>query len=115
MPKWKFKPVETDHEESNGFVNKNVINKNRKSILNDNFKYLTKEVIYSFNLKTSKCATTSNIQINEEYMDCLIDTGAFTSFISEDYCLQRNFIQKPIINRKNWVTVNGNPIKWKAK
>jgi predicted aspartyl protease len=79
--------------------------------LNDKFKYLAKEVIYSFNLKSSKCATTSNIQINEEYLDCLIDTGAFTSFISEDYCLQRNFIRKPIINRKNWVTANGNPIK----
>jgi hypothetical protein len=39
-------------------------------MLNDKFIYLTKEVIYSFNLKTSKCAATSNIQINEEYLDC---------------------------------------------
>jgi len=35
------------------FVNKNEIKKIRKSILNDKFKYLTKEVIYSFYLKTS--------------------------------------------------------------
>jgi hypothetical protein len=67
------------------FVNKNEIKKIRKSILNDKFKYLTKEVIYSFYLKTSKCATTSNIQINEKYLDSLINTGALTKFISEDH------------------------------
>jgi hypothetical protein len=44
-------------------------------------------------------------------LDSLINTGALTKFISEDYCLQRKLIRKPIINRKNWVTANVNTIK----
>ena len=29
--------------------------------------------------------------VNGEYLDCLLDTGAFTSFINEDYFHTRNF------------------------
>ena len=49
--------------------------------------------------------------MNGEYLECLLDTGAFTSFISENYCNTRNFRRQPIANRKNWVTANGSPIE----
>ena len=74
-------------------------------------KEINKEIVYNFNCRNTKCSTSSNIQINEENLDCLIDTGAFTSFISEKYCKQRNFKREIITNRKNWVTANGGPIQ----
>ena len=43
-------------------------------------------------------------------MECLIDTGAHTSFISDEYCHLRNFQRESIKNRKNWVTANGSKI-----
>ena len=55
--------------------------------------------------------TSGNLQINEEYLECLIDTGAHTAFISDDYCQFRNFQRESIKNRRNWVTANGSKIQ----
>ena len=85
--------------------NKNKVNKVVKK-----FEKKQKEVIFNFNEKHTKCATSGNIQINDEYIECLIDSGAFTSFISENYCNLRQFKREKIQNRKNWVTANGTPI-----
>ena len=125
MPKERFKPVNTDLKESNGTVNKpkaikpvHINFKKRRNFIfkNSKTKNLTKEIIHSLNLKMSKCATTSSIQINEEYLDCLIDTGAFTSFISEAYFSKRNFSRNPNVNMKNWVTANDtNKSKWSSQ
>jgi predicted aspartyl protease len=70
-----------------------------------------KEVIYNFNNTKVRCATASSILIDGENTDCLIDTGAHTSFISDDYFKQRNFQKQKIENYKNWVTANGTPIE----
>ena len=61
----------------------------RKEI--NKFEKKQKEVIFNFNERQTKCATSGNIQIDEEYNECLIDSGAFTSFISESYCNSRDF------------------------
>lgn len=74
-------------------------------------KFKPKEVIYNFNNTNLKCATASNIQINDEYTNCLIDTGAYTSFISEDYFVKRKLTRTKITNKKRWVTANGLPIE----
>ena len=78
-------------------------------------KRLNKEIIFNFNAKNKKCATSSNIRINDEFVDCLLDTGAFTSFISESYCNERNFKRESIEKKKNWVTANGSPIEVKGQ
>jgi predicted aspartyl protease len=80
----------------------------RKEI--NKFEKKQKEVIFNFNERQTKCATSGNIQIDEEYNECLIDSGAFTSFISESYCNSRDFKKEKIENKKNWVTANGTPI-----
>ena len=63
-----------------------------------------KETVYNFNAQSKKCATTSNILLEWEHTSCFLDTGAFSSFISDYYCLERGFKRHIIINRKNWVS-----------
>ena len=51
------------------------------------------------------------LDLNNELKECLIDTGAKTSFISYDYFNSRNFKLAKIIKRRNWITANGSPLK----
>ena len=122
-----FKPLKSGHKERHGtegkakslIVNKHLIQnevntcfmKKEKTKLRNKQGPRLKEVVNNFNNKITKCATASQIQINEEFVDCLLDTGAYTSFISERYCIKRNFQMEIIQNRKNWVTANGIPIQ----
>jgi len=101
-----YKLNEVNQNEENLFTQPRF---NRKSEKRNKVK-LTKEVIYNFNNRFRKCATSGNIQVNREYVDCLLDTGAFTSFISEEYFRKRNLIKQSIDNPKNWVTANGSPV-----
>ncbi|CAF1106018.1 unnamed protein product, partial [Brachionus calyciflorus] len=43
--------------------------------------------------------------------ECLIDTGALTSFISDKYASQEKFNRDPIKNLKNWITANSSPLE----
>ena len=74
-----------------------------------------REVVYNFNTNNRKCATSSEILVNGEQIDCLLDSGAYTSFISEMYCNSRNFKHEAIVNQKKWVTANGSPIVVKGQ
>ena len=65
----------------------------------------------NFNNNRVKCATASSILINDEYADCLIDTEAYTSFISNEYFKERGFTKQKIENKINWITANGTPIE----
>ena len=90
-------------------VNKNVykkVNKPRKKK-----KQRRKEIINSFNSNSLKSATASMLKINGEETECLIDTGAYTSFISHEYWKKRKFSNTKLTTRKNWVTANGTPIE----
>ena len=79
---------------------KNVTKKKRKL-----------EVVNSFNIPSLKCATSSAIKINSEVVDCLIDTGAYTSFVSDEFAIKHKFKRNKITSRKRWVTANGTPIE----
>ena len=70
-----------------------------------------KEIINSFNSNSLKSATASMLKINDEETECLIDTGAYTSFISHEYWKKRKFSNTKLTTRKNWVTANGTPIE----
>jgi hypothetical protein len=67
-------------------------------------------VVYNFNSNQSRCATSSQILINGEEAECLIDTGAFASFISETYFNQRQLIKQAIEHNKRWISAIGSPI-----
>ena len=43
-------------------------------------------------------------------MDCLIDTGAHTSFISEAFFEKLKIPKSQIKSNKRWITANGQPI-----
>ena len=68
------------------------------------------ENVNNFGKINSKCSSTSDIEINGEFSNVLIDTGAKTSFISEAYCIKRNFKRSKLKNAKRWVTATGQPI-----
>jgi len=95
-------------------VNKNVNNKTKKKNKNKNKKNKNKkdkrEVVNAFNNNSLKSATSCILKINGNETECLIDSGANTSFISEKFWKQRNFSKEKLKTRKNWVTANGNPI-----
>ena len=92
--KYIYKLKEVNQNEENLFTQPRFSRKSEKR----NKVKLTKEVIYNFNNRYRKCATSGNIQVNGEYVDCLLDTGAFTSFISEEYFRKRNLIKQSIDN-----------------
>ena len=102
-------------------VNKNVNNKTKKKNKNKNKKNKNKRsknknkkdkrvVVNAFNNNSLKSATSCILKINGNETECLIDSGANTSFISEKFWKQRNFPREKLKTRKNWVTANGNPI-----
>ena len=68
------------------------------------------ENVNNFGKINSKCSSTSDIEINGEFSNVLIDTGAKISFISEAYCIKRNFKRSKLKNAKRWVTATGQPI-----
>lgn len=74
-------------------------------------KDLPKEILSDVNSPKLKLSTASDIIIEGESIECLIDTGAQTSFISEDYFLKRGFKKDKITKRKNWLTANGTPLR----
>ena len=82
----------------------------KKKTEEDKEKHNQEEILHSFGQANMKCATATCISINEVETKCLIDTGAYTSFISEKFCAQRAFKRNKIQNRKCWVTANGTPI-----
>ena len=82
----------------------------KKNTEEDKEKQNQEEILHSFGQANMKCATATCISINEVETKCLIDTGAYTSFISEKFCAQRAFKRNKIQNRKCWVTANGTPI-----
>ena len=51
------------------------------------------------------------LKINGEETECIIDTGAYTSFISREYWKKRKFSNNKLTTRKNWVAANGTPIE----
>lgn len=87
-----------------------IVNKNEKTI-----KYPTEQNQENrqsdVNSPKLKLSTASNIIIEGESIECLIDTGAQTSFISEDYFLKRGLKKDKITKRKNWLTANGTPLR----
>ena len=70
-----------------------------------------KEIVHNFNHHTMRCATATDIHVNEELVESLVDTGAYTSFMSENYFIKRKFNKEKIINKKQWITANGTPIE----
>lgn len=74
-------------------------------------KDLPKEILSDVNSPKLKLSTASDIIIEGESIECLIDTGAQTSFISEAYFLKRGLKKDKITKRKNWITANGTPLK----
>ncbi|RNA41993.1 hypothetical protein BpHYR1_051839 [Brachionus plicatilis] len=63
---------------------------------------------------TTNVSTGVEIEINGKVSECLIDTGAFTSFISLDYFNSYNiskFTEIKNLNRKKWITANGRPLE----
>ncbi|CAF0917614.1 unnamed protein product [Brachionus calyciflorus] len=70
--------------------------------VNKKLNCLEKEIINS----SSKFSTSCTFEINNKNKDCLIDTGALTSFISGKYASQENFKRDPIKNPKNWIPAN---------
>ena len=71
---------------------------------------LKKEIVNNLaNRKTY--ATSGEIIINEEPVDCLIDSGAQTSFLSETYSNFRKLNRCPIEKKKRWITANGTPLE----
>ena len=81
-------------------VNKNANNKNKKKNKDKKNKnknnrsknYKNKrEVVNAFNNNSLKSATSCILKINGNETECLIDSGANTSFISETFWKQRNF------------------------
>jgi hypothetical protein len=67
--------------------------------------------VSNFNTSHHRYATASQILLNSEQVDCLIDSGAFKSFISEQYYKSRTFQIGKVTSNKRWVTANGNPIQ----
>jgi predicted aspartyl protease len=55
-------------------------------------------------------ATTSNIVLVGKPAECLIDTGAHTSFISEEYFKTINAKRTRVLSKKRCVTANGNAL-----
>ena len=78
-----------------------------KSIAKNPSRNVYTEVVHNFNSNQSRCATSSQILINGEEAECLIDTVAFTSFISEPYFNQRQLIKQAIEHKKRWISANG--------
>ena len=75
--------------------------------------YLPKEYLSDLNSKQpyEKFATSSDIIINNQIKECLIDSGAQTSFIDDRYVVGRAFRRHEIFNMRNWVTANGSPLE----
>lgn len=68
------------------------------------------ETVSNFSQPTHRYATSSSILVNGEATTCLIDTGAFTSFISASYFKTRSLSLRPLTVKKQWITANGSPI-----
>jgi predicted aspartyl protease len=49
--------------------------------------------------------------IEGEAKECLIDSGAQTSFISERYAKSRQFKREKIATKKRWVTANNSKLE----
>ena len=85
-------------------VNKNVNNKTKKKNKNKNKKNKNKkdkrEVVNAFNNNSLKSATSCILKINGNETECLIDSGANKSFISEKFWKQRNFPREKLKTRK---------------
>jgi hypothetical protein len=64
------------------------------------------ETVNNFSQPTHRYTTSSNILVNGEAANCLIDTGAFTSFISTSYFKSRCLSRRPLTINKQWVTAN---------
>ena len=92
-----------------------VLNHRQRSLANNSIRKQphinpVKEVVSNFNT-SHRYATASQILLNSEQVDCLIDSGAFKSFISEQYYKRRTFQIGKVTSNKRWVTANGNPIQ----
>jgi hypothetical protein len=56
-------------------------------------------------------ATSSLIQINGKQVECLLDSGAQTSFISSKFATQMNLKLDEVEKPRRWVTANNSPLK----
>ena len=95
------------HSSINNVNNENKTNKNRRKPR----KSLSKEILSNLNSTKIKFATSSDIIIEGEKKECLIDSGALTSFINYSYAVERKFNIEKVKNRKNWVSANGSQIE----
>ncbi|RNA18273.1 hypothetical protein BpHYR1_000561 [Brachionus plicatilis] len=77
-----------------------IANQNNHSNRGNGFEIIND--IYSLN----KAAPTIKLFINNKEKTCLVDSGAKTSFLGENYALRENLILSPIKNPKNWITAN---------
>lgn len=91
----------------NNNENVNKTNKNRRKPR----KLLLKEILSNLSSTKIKFATSSDIVIEGEKKECLIDSGALTSFINYSYAIERKFNIEKVKNRKNWVSANGSQIE----
>ncbi|RNA35861.1 Transposon Ty3-I Gag-Pol poly [Brachionus plicatilis] len=71
-------------------------------------------VCWAFTFSIREVSTGVEIEINGKVSECLIGTGAFTSFISFDYFNSyyiSKFTEIRDLNRKKWITANGTPLE----
>lgn len=72
---------------------------------------LPKEIIGNLSAKRSKFSTSEEFLLEGETKECLLDSGAQTSFISEQYANERRFKREKVESKKNWVSANGSQIQ----
>lgn len=68
------------------------------------------EMVNSFNNSNLKSATSAEIEVDSIITNCLIDTGAYTSFISDRYASSRKLTRDKVVKQRRWITANGTPI-----